>query len=212
MRDNPDYSLEDVAAIRKLIHDHPFVTLVSATSRGLVASHYPVLLDEDTSSEELVLLGHVGRPDEELHELGTHEVLVIVQGAHGYISSSWYGDRPVPEVPTWNFAVAHLYGRPEILSPEANYRVLDRLVDHFEDQVAQPRRLEGNPADAAFAREIQHYTVGFRIAVTRIQAKAKFSQDKSAAVVDDVLAALTSGGSYANPPLAEAMHAERARR
>lgn len=212
MRHNSKYLLDDVAAIRMLIQEHPFVTLVSATSRGPVASHYPVLLDDDADGEDLVLLGHVGRPDEELHELGKHEVLVIVHGAQGYISSSWYRDRSDPEVPTWNFTVAHLYGRPEILSPEVNYQVLGRLVDHFEDHVAHPRRMEGSPEDAEFARQIQHGTVGFRIPVARVQAKAKLSQDKPSTVVDDVLTELASGGSYENPGLAEVMRAERGTR
>ncbi len=64
-----------------------------------------------------------------LHGLGESEVLVIVQGPHGYISPSWYAE---PAVPTWNFVSAHLSGVPEILTTEENLRVLERLVDHFE--------------------------------------------------------------------------------
>ncbi len=211
MRHNPDYQLTDRAAIRRLVIEHPFVTLVSCTSRGPVASHYPVLV-EDGGDEDLVLLGHVGRPDEELHELGRHEVLVIVQGPHGYVSPSWYPDRTVPAVPTWNFTVAHLYGTPEILTPEENYRILGLLVDRFEQHVPHPRPMEGSEVDAGYARRIHHGTVGFRIPVTRLQAKAKLSQDKPAETVDGVIAALQSGGAYANAGLAEAMRAERSDR
>ena len=108
---------------------------------GPVASHYPILLEEDR--DELSIVTHVGRPDDNVHELGEHELLVIVQGPHGYISSSWYGDHI--EVPTWNFIVAHLSGVPEVLEPEENFEVLTRLVKHFEQNVVEPRLLDSSP-------------------------------------------------------------------
>ena len=90
MRQNPYYELADEGEIRRLIRENPWATLVSNSSTGLVASHYPILLEEDR--EELSIVTHVGRPDDKVHELGEHELLVIVQGPHGYISSSWYGE------------------------------------------------------------------------------------------------------------------------
>ena len=116
MRQNPSFALADPDEIKRLIRENPWATIVSHTSDGLVASHYPVLLDE--TRDELSLVTHVGRPDEQLHELGEHEVLVIIQGPHGYISPGWYDAKPA--VPTWNFITAHLTGVPEILSDEEN--------------------------------------------------------------------------------------------
>ena len=84
MRSNPHFTLDDPATIKRLIEENPWATLVSTTSAGLVASHYPVLLDE--RREEISILSHVGRPDDQLHELGEHEMMLIVQGPHGYIS------------------------------------------------------------------------------------------------------------------------------
>jgi transcriptional regulator len=203
VRTNPSFALTDITQVRALIQANPFVTIVSNTTAGLVASHYPVLVDDD--AEQLTLLGHVGRPDENLHELGQHEVLVIVQGEHSYISPGWYGDRSVPNVPTWNFTVAHLSGTPQILSADENYRTLGRLVDFFEEPMAQPRLMEGSVVDAAYARKLSSGTVGFRLPVTRFVAKSKLSQNKPAEVVDSVIAALDSDGAYANPELAQQM-------
>src|SRR5690554_6065145 len=128
MRHTPKFLMTDPDEVKRLIRQHPWATIVSATSKGLVASHYPVLLDE--SKDDIVLLSHVGRPDDELHELGEHEMLVVIQGPHDYVSPSWYG--PGEVVPTWNHVTAHLYGVPEILSDEDNYTVLSGLTDHFE--------------------------------------------------------------------------------
>src|SRR4029078_8908403 len=101
MRPNPTFAVEDAAVVRELVAANPWATLVSAGEEGIVASHYPVLLDE--GADDLTLLTHLGRPDERLHDLDS-EALVIVQGRHGYISPSWYPTDAEP-VPTWNFTV-----------------------------------------------------------------------------------------------------------
>ena len=53
-------------------------------------------------------------------------------------------------MPTWNFVSAHLTGIPELLSPEENLRVLDRLVARFEGGMPQPRLMWERPNDPAF--------------------------------------------------------------
>ena len=175
MRKNPYYQLDDLDQIRPMIDENPWATLVSQASNGLVASHYPILLEHDR--EELSIVTHLGRPDDRMHELRDHELLVIVQGPHGYISSSWYGD--YVEVPTWNFIIAHLSGAPEILSDEENFAVLYRLVEHFERRVDKPRLLDATPQDAENARRDMRGTVGLRLAPTRIVAKRKMSQNQA---------------------------------
>ncbi len=201
MRQNPSFTLQDPEELKRLIRENPWATLVSATSEGLVASHYPVILDED--SEQLSVVSHVGRPDELLHELGEREVLLIIQGPHGYVSPGWYDANPA--VPTWNFIVAHLYGVPEILGAEENLRVLGRLVDRFEDALPVPRRMEGTPEDAAYAQRISSGTVGFRLTPTRVVAKSKLSQNRPAHIVDTIIENLEGDGPYAQPALAAEM-------
>jgi transcriptional regulator len=209
VRDNKDFALDDPEAVKDLIRRNPWCTFVTwVPSRGLVASHYPVLLDEDGGGE-IVLLSHVGRPDERAHELGRHEMLAIVEGPSGYISPGWYGGRVA--VPTWNFAVVHAYGTPEPLGDEENLAVLHRLVDHFEDPLPEPYRLSGTPEVAAYAERIVHGTVGFRLRVTRFEAKNKMSQNQPAEVVERVIDALHRPGPYQNPRLARHMAATRAR-
>ncbi|MFG6491809.1 FMN-binding negative transcriptional regulator [Microbacterium sp. P03] len=201
MRQNPSFAMTDVAELRRLIERHPWVTLVSATDAGLVASHYAVLLDD--SRDDLTIVGHVGKPDDQLHGLGDRELLVVVQGPHGYISPGWYGD--VASVPTWNFVSLHLSGVPELLTPEENLVVLDRLVDHFESRLPQPRAMWERPNDAPFIERLERGTVGFRLTPTTVVAKRKLSQNKSAEVVDTVISELDGDGPYASPELAAEM-------
>lgn len=206
MRQNPSFVLGDIPELRRLIERNPWVTLVSDTADGLVASHYAVVLDPDR--DDLTILGHVGRPDEAIHELGSRELLVIVQGPHGYISPGWYDDKPA--VPTWNFVVAHLSGTPEILSDEENFRVLGQLVEHFESRMPEPRLMEGTPANAEYAARISSGTVGFRLTPTKVVAKRKLSQNRPAETVERIIDQLENGPEYTNPALAAEMR--RARR
>jgi transcriptional regulator len=202
MRQNPSFAMTDVGEIRRLIEQNPWVTIVSSADDGLVASHYAVLLED--GREDLTIVGHVGKPDDLIHGLGERELLVVVQGPHGYISPGWYGD--VASVPTWNFVSAHLSGIPEILTPEENLDVLTRLVERFESAMPQPRLMWQPPNDADFVRRLEKGTVGFRLTPTRVVAKRKLSQNKTDDVVETVIAELESGGSpYADPRLAGEM-------
>lgn len=201
MRQNPSFAMTDVAELRRLVDLNPWATIVSAGDEGLVASHYVVLLDDDR--DDLTIVGHVGKPDDLIHGLGTRELLVVIQGPHGYVSPGWYGD--TPSVPTWNFSSVHLTGVPEILDAGENLRVLDRLVARFEGGMPAPRLLWERPNDAAFVERLERGTVGFRLTPTRIVAKRKLSQNKPAEVVRAVIDGLAHEGPHHNPALAAEM-------
>jgi transcriptional regulator len=199
MRNTPHYLLTDPAEVKRLIRRNPWMTYVSPASTGLVASHYATLLEE-TDDDEIVLVSHFGRPDEVAHELGKHEVLVIAQGPHGYISPNWYAEGDF--VPTWNHVTAHLYGVPEILSDDENFWILGQLVDHFEKRMPSPVSLD---IDEEKARRIARGTVGLRIRVTRFDARAKLSQNKPLEVRSAIIAALSGDGPYSDAALAAEM-------
>ncbi len=202
MRQNPSFAMSDVGEIRRLIEQNPWVTIVSSTEDGLVASHYAVLLDADR--DDLTIVGHVGKPDDLIHGLGERELLVVVQGPHAYISPGWYGD--VQSVPTWNFVSAHLTGVPELLTPEENLQVLERLVARFESGLPQPRLMWEPPNDPEYVRRLERGTVGFRLTPTKVVGKRKLSQNKPDETVETVILELEAGASpYADPRLATEM-------
>jgi len=206
VRQNPSFAMSDVTEIRRIIDAHPWVTIVSSAQTGLVASHYAVLLDP--TRDDLTIVGHVGRPDDLIHGLGESELLVVVQGPHGYISPSWYGDGPA--VPTWNFVSVHLRGVPEILSPEENLVILEELVDRFESGLPEPRGMWQPPNDDEFVRRLAKGTVGFRLTPTHVTAKRKLSQNRPDDVVDTIIERLDAGaGPYADPRLADEMRRSR---
>lgn len=201
MRHTPRYLMTDPLDVKRVIRGNAWATFVTNTSKGLVASHYPVILDE-SPDEDIVIVSHFGRPDDELHELGQHEVLVIIQGPHDYVSSSFYEQDDF--VPTWNHVTAHLYGVPEVLSDEENFEMLSKLTDHFEQHFEGGRSLSENDEKA---RQTAKGTVGLRMRVTRFDARAKLSQNKA----DDVKDRIEAHYAEKNPRLADEMRRVRPR-
>jgi transcriptional regulator len=197
VRHNPKHAETDPAVVRRLIEENPWGTLVSQAD-GLVASHYPILLDQD--AEDLTIVTHVGRPDDQLHRFQDGgEMLLIVAGPHGYVSPSWYAPGATP-APTWNFSVAHCYGVPQVLDPDENLHVLTRLVAHFEQHVDDPVWL-----DQEIGARIARGTVGIRLLITRFICKIKMSQDKDEVSQRQVLEQLRGDGPYASAALADDM-------
>lgn len=197
VRHNPHHAIEDPEVVRRLIRENPWGTLVSSNNGGLVASHYPILLDEE--AEGLVVVTHVGRPDEVIHGFGDREILLIIEGRNGYISPSWYAPGAI-RAPTWNFSAVHCYGVPQILDPEENLAVLAKLVAHFEGHVEEPMLL-----DPEWGRPLAQGTVGIRLPITRFVCKIKMSQDKDPVTQGQVMAALRAPGPFHNPGLADDM-------
>jgi transcriptional regulator len=193
------YALSDQAGIRTLIDQTGWATLVSGTSGDqLVVSHLPVILDPQ--SPDLAVLSHLPKAEIAAHEFGERDVVLIVQGPNGYVSPGWY--EAEPSAPTWNFMVAHLHGRPELVDAAATYAILDATVDHFESARSDPWRLA---SVEDFAHRLAAGVAGFRLRPHRVVAKAKLSQDKPLPIIQRVIAALDSDPHYRNPGLADAM-------
>ncbi|MCL3863159.1 FMN-binding negative transcriptional regulator [Actinotalea sp. K2] len=204
----PVYALTDEDRARALVRDNGWATLVSHTAEGLVASHVPVLVED---ADAFTVVSHVGRPDEVHHDLGSSEVMLVVEGPYGYVSPGWYGTSPA--VPTWNYLAVHLYGVPELLGPEDTYTVLSDTTDRYERVMPDPVTL---PQVEEYAHQIAPGAVGFRLRVTRWQGKSKLSQDKPLAVAQRVVAELErdphdADHPYTNPRLAAQMRAEMTR-
>jgi transcriptional regulator len=119
-----------------------------------------------------VLWGHVSRANPLWR---SDRVLCIFTGLHAYVSASWYADSDT--VPTWNYQAVHAHGTLAAVGDPAEVRALfARLGAATEGEAAAAWQKRLSPA--AFAR-LAEGIVWFRIAVTRIEAKAKLSQHQS---------------------------------
>jgi len=123
-----------------LMRARPFAALVSAGSAGLYASHLPTVLKDDGPYG--VIECHLARANPHWSDLAEgNESLMIFQGPEGYITPNWYPSKALhgKAVPTWNFAIVHAYGRPEVIKEK------DWLLRHVTELTAQQERNEAEP-------------------------------------------------------------------
>jgi transcriptional regulator len=169
------FQIEDLPELHAFMQAHNFATLVTQHQGAPFATHLPFLLDAQRGPHG-VLLAHMARANPQWRAFADGgDALVIFQGPHAYISPSWYETHP--SVPTWNYAVVHVYGVPQIVEDQATlHQMLERLVDTHEAAFAQPWRMD-LPHD--YLDKMMRAVVGFEIAITRLEGKLKLSQNRS---------------------------------
>jgi len=169
------FSTQDRAAIARLVHDHPFATLVTPASPEPLLTHLPLLHVADCEPHG-TLLGHFARANPHWQAATAVESIAIFHGPHAYVSPSWYAE-PAGAVPTWNYAVVHAHGTLQLAQDPAETRaVLDLLIHRYESGRPAPWQLG---LDAERLRAMVNAIVGFRFKVRRIEAKFKMSQNRS---------------------------------
>ncbi|WP_433226160.1 FMN-binding negative transcriptional regulator [Actinomadura formosensis] len=152
--------------------------LVTSTPRGLVATFLPVLYDP-AAGEHGALLAHVARNNDQWREPAAGESLFIVHGPDAYVSPSWYPSKREHgrAVPTWNYLTAHVYGRLVVHDDPAWVESLvRRLTGRHEEGRADPWSVDDAPP--GFIAGQVRAIVGVELLITRIEAKAKMSQNR----------------------------------
>jgi transcriptional regulator len=187
------FSVDERAAIARLIHDHPFATLITPSACEPLVSHVPLIHVADCEPHG-TLFGHFARGNPHSRSAAATGSIAIFHGPHAYVSPSWYA-QPAAAVPTWNYAVVHAHGTLRLAQdPAATQAVLDLMIQRFESGRAAPWQLG---LDAEALRAMVGAIIGFRIRIKRIEAKFKMSQNRSRDDRARVAAAL-AGEPYAD--------------
>src|SRR5258708_14269297 len=117
-----------------LMRARPFAAFISAGPAGLFATHLPTGLKSHDPYG--VIECHIARANPHWKDLAqSGEALMIFQGPEGYITPNWYPSKTEhgKVVPTWNYAVVHAYGRPEVIQDALwHYRHVPVLPPHRE--------------------------------------------------------------------------------
>jgi transcriptional regulator len=108
------------------------------------------------------------------------------------VSPRWYAE-PARNVPTWNYATAHVYGRPRLIEDPARLeRIVEALASKYEAAAAAPWRLaESNPGNVRSLGGV----VGFELPADEVQIKYKLNQNHPVANVEGAMRGLTAQGS-----------------
>jgi transcriptional regulator len=162
------FAVTEQAPLWELMRQFNFALLISAPDGVPFASSIPFT----PLQTENKLTAHLARANPQWQHLeSATEVLVVFQAEHALVSSRWYDS--APNVPTWNYATVHAYGKACLLSEAQTRTQLEALMQqhgHAPDMAALPEKyLEG----------MQKGIVGFEITDLRLEGKFKLSQNKT---------------------------------
>jgi transcriptional regulator len=200
----PDHHrVDDLSLMHTLMRARPLAALVSGGAEGLYATHLPTVLKDDGPYGAIEF--HLARANPHWKYLAERvEALMIFQGPEGYITPNWYPSKTehAKVVPTWNYAVVHAYGRPEVMQDR------DWMQRHVAELTAQQERNETEPwalADApeTFIEAMLRGIIGFRFVITRLEGKWKMSQNRDMKDRDGVVRGLRKRGAGDDLEMAE---------
>ena len=195
----PAHFAPDETQVNELLRNLGAADLVTLTAQGLVATMLPFIYvppgDSGTAEPHGALHGHLARNNEQWKLDSVGEALVIVRGPDAYITPGWYATKAETGrvVPTWNYVTAHVYGRLIVHDdPVWTEDLVRRLTTKHEAYRNHPWSVDDAPRP--FIEGQLRAIVGIELAITRIEAKAKLSQNRSPADVEGVIAGLRERG------------------
>ncbi|OOG57500.1 FMN-binding negative transcriptional regulator [Polaromonas sp. C04] len=169
----PQFNAKDRAHALTLMRSHPFASLISNDDSGLpYVTHLPLHLVE--RGEQLVLLGHVAKPNHHWRYLQARPTAVVTfLGPHAYMSPKVYPD--LARVPTWNYLAVHCTVQATLIEdPNGKDALLKTLIGDHEPAYAEQWRA----MTPEFQLKMLAGIVAFELQVTDLQCKLKLNQHR----------------------------------
>jgi len=183
------FEVSDDDEIFAFLDANGFGQLISRQDGEIMASHLPFLLAADRQH----LHCHLARQNPQWQQLEGQRLLITFQGAHDYISPSWY---ETAGVPTWNYQAVHIYGHCRLLDDDAAVaEIVEALSARYESGFETPWQPQYRDA-------MLKAIIGVEITIDEVQCKYKLSQNRPTADHQGVVDKLDQLGSE---PLANAM-------
>jgi transcriptional regulator len=215
----PAHFAVDPAAVDELLAKHGAADLITLTDDGLLATMLPFAYKPSAGEHGAqwgALYGHVARNNDQWRKPARGESLAIVRGPDSYVSPSWYAAKAEHGrvVPTWNYLTAHVYGQLVVHDDPAWVEdVVRRLTaKHEAARLASPgQHMPWSPDDAprAFIEGQLRAIVGLELQITRIEAKAKLSQNRPVGDIAGIVDGLAARGDELMATAVERANADR---
>lgn len=175
------FAEQRLEVLHALIQAHPLATLVTDNGSEMEANHIPFIIAPASSAAPYgVLRGHVARSNPVWQTAcASKDALLIFQGAQAYISPRWYEEKKQSGevVPTYNYAVVHVYGPMRVVEDRAQFlNLLNDLSDHFETRMEHPWKVGDAPPE--YIDRLMDIIVGIEIPIRRMTGKWKASQNR----------------------------------
>ncbi len=172
--ENPD-------KIFDFIRKNNFGILVLHNTIKSFATHIPFEIIK--KKQEIRLFAHIAKNNPQ-HALLQENInaLIIFQGAHTYISSSWYDHE---NVPTWNYLAAHIYGKINITPPEKLLEYMQYQLQQYEPVKSKNGQL--NTMNPEFLHAHLNGITGFEIRIEEMYMAKKLSQNRDKKNYDAII-------------------------
>ena len=186
------------------IRKNAFATLDTQVNGKPWATHLPLFL-EGKPEGKFVLHGHLAKANSQWKQIAqAEEVLVVFQGPHAYISSSWYTHE---NVPTWNYLAVHVYGKARLIEGEELMHHLKTLVDQYE--TGRPNRVQVETMTPSYLEGQIRALVGFELEISEVHASAKLSQNRDDENYERIVQQLEQSPLASDLEVAEEMRKRR---
>jgi transcriptional regulator len=196
------YRIDRDEAIQ-IMKSYPFAILITADDHHPLATHTPLEIREEEG--KVFATGHIASGNMQKKTLENNkDVLLIFQGPHAYISSSWY---ETEDVPTWNYVTVHAYGTSRIITDNELESALDNMLKRYEAHRENGRLWD--TFDPALLKSQMKGIVGFEIEITSIQGAAKLSQNRNHTDYQAIVAELEKSNEPVERELAQWMRKQR---
>ncbi len=188
---------ENPEELARFIQENGFGILMSQVNGKPWATHLPMILSEDG----VKLTGHMARGNSQWKNFNTGtDVLAVFSGPHAYISSSWYNHE---NVPTWNYIAVHVSGKIKLIEGDELLESLKSLTNKYEKASVCPVSVEGMSPE--FLKVEIRGIVGFEIAIEKMEASYKLSQNRDEENYRRVVDELEKRNEDGSSKIAEAM-------
>ena len=197
----PQHFVEsDPVAAATMARSAGFGHLTVAGADGLISTPLPFLIDDGATR----VRAHLARPNPVL-AAAPADALLVVPVSDTYMSPGWYPSKAEhgKVVPTWNYEVVHLHGRLVTHDRAWTLQLVRDLTDHREAEMASPWSVDDAPD--TYIDGLLNAIVGISLEITRVEAKRKLSQNKSAGDLDGAIVGLRSGDRRGAEAVADAM-------
>ena len=157
------YKTTDKTQIMQFMRRFSFAAIITSKHNLPVATHLPFIVQEE--KDQLFLLSHFARQNEQWKDIEHSPVLVIFSEPHAYISPANYEKEL--NVPTWNYISVHAYGKGHLITqPGEVEHLLESMIDNYEASYKE----QWNRLPEKYRSGQMTGITAFKIEVTEIQA------------------------------------------
>jgi len=193
--------MDDHDEILSFMRTNNFAIVVSVLDTLPVATHIPVTIS--TKDDTIIIRAHFAKANPQWKTLANGETLIIFSGPHAYISPKHYDK--FESVPTWNYIAVHAYGQAKIVDYEADPRAMTALIEELIQASEASYMGQWENLPDKYKNGLMGGTMGFEMVVTRIDAKAKLSQNKHPHEQERIVETLLGYGDSSAVAVGEAM-------